>query len=71
MIVGNSDWKSRTPPPRAVGKVALRVGWREVELRQRVKAAGGKWDPAARVWRLRRDRAEELGLEDRIVDDPI
>jgi len=52
----------------AARRVSLRVDWRETELRQRVKAAGGRWDPAARVWVLRRDHAERLGLLDRLVE---
>ena len=71
VIVGISDWKSKNLPARDESTVALRVGWPEVELRRRVKAAGGKWDPVARVWRMRRDRVAEIGLEDRIVDGPI
>lgn len=35
-------------------------------LRQRVVAAGGRWDPIAKVWRLRRATAMALGLRQRI-----
>ena len=35
-------------------------------LRQRVAAAGGRWDPIAKVWRLRRATAMALGLRKRI-----
>ena len=38
-------------------RVALRIGWRERDLRRRVKSAGGWWDPVRRVWILRRDVA--------------
>ena len=48
--------------------VAVRVDWQELEIRQKVKAAGGKWDPAARVWRLSRERVESLDLGDRVVE---
>jgi hypothetical protein len=47
--------------------VAVHVAWRETDLRRRVKAAGGRWDPAARLWVLRRDQVERLGLLDRVV----
>ena len=47
--------------------VALRRGWREAELRWRVKSAGGRWDPARLVWMLQRDVAERLDLLNRIV----
>ncbi len=52
--------ESRPPERRARGapqQVALRIGWRERDLQRRVKSAGGRWDPARRVWLLRRDAA--------------
>ena len=30
-------------------RVALRIGWRDRDLRARVKSAGGRWDPERRV----------------------
>lgn len=48
-------------------KVASRIGWREVDLRRRVKSAGGRWDPTRKVWVLQRDFAERLDLLCRIV----
>ena len=51
----------------ATRRVALRVGRRERDLQQRVKSAGGRWDPVRRVWFLRRDQAERLGLLPRVV----
>ncbi len=48
-------------------RVALRIGWREKELQSTVKSAGGRWDRLRRVWVLRRDAAERLGLVGRIV----
>ncbi|MCP3960643.1 MAG: hypothetical protein GY719_22600 [bacterium] len=51
----------------AARRVALRVGWRENDLRHRVKSAGGRWDPVRRVRILRRDVAERLDLLDRVV----
>ena len=59
-------------PSGAVGgvaprRVALRIDWRETDLRRRVKFAGGRWDPAGRVWIVRRDVAEGLDLLHRVV----
>ncbi len=48
-------------------RVALRIGWRERDLQQRVKSAGGQWDPVRRVWLLRRAVAERLDLLPRVV----
>jgi hypothetical protein len=47
--------------------VGLRVELEEVDLRQKVKAAGARWDPGRRLWILRRDRAIRLGLQERIA----
>ncbi len=49
-------------------RMALRIGWRETDLRSRVKSAGGWWDPVRRVWILKRDVAERLDLLHRVVD---
>ncbi len=48
-------------------RVALRIGWRERNLQQRVKSAGGRWDPVRRVWLLRHDVAERMDLLSRVV----
>ncbi len=56
---GAGDFASR--------RVALRIGWREKDLQQQVKSAGGQWDPGRRVWYLRRDVAEQLDLLSRVV----
>jgi hypothetical protein len=36
-----------------------------------VRQAGGKWNPARRVWELSYDRAVALGLKDRIVPEDV
>ena len=63
--------ESRKRGGRAAGtggrRVALRIGLREKDLQRRVKSAGGRWDPVRRVWILRRDVAERLGLLGRAV----
>ncbi len=62
---------SRSPETQAGARtrrqVALRIGWRERDLQRRVKAAGGRWHPARRVWMLRRDVAERMDLLSRVV----
>jgi hypothetical protein len=47
--------------------VGLRVAFADVAVRDRVKQAGGTWDPERRVWQLRYDRVVALGLNSRIV----
>ena len=48
-------------------KVGLQIHIREVELRNTVKMAGGKWNPVHKVWELKLPTVFELDLEDRIV----
>ena len=45
------------------------MGWQELELRDTLKTAGARWDPARRLWKLRYDRVVALGLEERITRD--
>ncbi len=51
----------------ATTKTVTRIGWRKRSLQQRVKPAGGRRDPARRVWMPRRDFAERLDLMPRAV----
>jgi len=66
--------QDRGAPPRprfAHGQiVGLRVAFADVAVRDRVKQAGGTWNPERRVWQLRYDRVGALGLNGRIVDEP-
>jgi hypothetical protein len=38
----------------------------EVELQRRVKQAGGKWNPARKLWKLCYEQALKLKLKSRI-----
>lgn len=53
-----------TTPPQQVG---VKVFFRENELRERVKAAGGQWSKTEKLWRLPYRTAVSLGLEHRIA----
>jgi len=67
IIVDESAWD---PLPSATARrerVAVRVAVQEVRLREKVKAAGGRWDPAQRVWRLPMEQVLQLGLQDRVA----
>jgi hypothetical protein len=54
-------------PTLASVAVPLRIAYGETALRQAVKAAGGQWDTAAKVWRLALGEVRRLGLTDRMV----
>ncbi len=48
-------------------RLSLRVGYDEVDVRNTVKAAGGKWDARQKVWKLAYEHIVALKLTDRIV----
>ena len=70
ILVAERDWEP--PRPRFADDqiVALRVAFVDVAIRDRVKQAGGTWNPQRRIWLLRYDRVLELGLNSRIVAEP-
>jgi hypothetical protein len=67
LIVAEREWEP--PPPRVAADtiVGVRVGFAEVELREQVKQAGGKWNRTRKVWELRCERVVALKLEARMV----
>jgi hypothetical protein len=69
LLVAERDWE---PPPLARSRPDRRVPRRlcRVAVRDRVKQAGGTWNPARRVWPLRYDRVATLGLTAPIADEP-
>jgi len=64
------DWEPPRPRSGHDQIVGLRVAFAEVAVRDRVKQAGGMWNPERRVWQLRYDRVTAVGLNSRIVDEP-
>ncbi len=67
LIIEKSAWEPPQPKWRDDTFVALQVAAQEREIRQRVKAAGGKWNPKAVVWELAYGHVVALGLTARIV----
>ena len=49
--------------------VGVRIGFAEVEMRDRVKQVGGKWNRRRKVWEMRYDQVVTLKLEARIVEE--
>jgi hypothetical protein len=70
LLVAERDWQPPRPRIKDDQIVALRVAFAEVAVRERVKQAGGKWNPDRKVWEIRYDQAVALGLDTRIVDEP-
>ena len=67
LIVEKSVWEPPNPHWQADSLVALQIAAQEREVRQQVKAAGGKWNPKAMVWELSYGQVVALGLTARIV----
>ena len=67
LIVDETAWDPPPPPPNL--PVLVRVGWDELDLRDRVKAAGGRWDRERRLWLLPASQVRLLGLQRRIQPD--
>ena len=69
LIVAERDWKPPAPRVADDAIVAVRVGYAEVEVRQRVKEAGGTWNRSRKVWEMRYDRVVAPKLDARIVGE--
>lgn len=54
-------------PPTTTPDALVRVGYAETELRQRIKAAGGRWVAEKRLWQVTRATVRSLGLAARVV----
>jgi len=65
LIVSEAVWVPKAPRPGT--KVSVRIRYGEAALRGKIKEAGGKWKGKSQVWRMRYDKAIELGLRERIV----
>ena len=66
LVVARTKW-SPFPTLNPSLTVGLRVSYNEKELRERIKAAGVRWDPKARLWKTSLRKAIELGLADRVI----
>ena len=71
LIVAEWAWEPPAPRLPADQIVALRIDFAEVALRERVKQAGGKWNPRQKVWELCYGHVVALNLEARIVEEEV
>ncbi len=71
LIVEEVPWRPERAARKGAETVGVRVDVQEVSLQCQVKLAGGRWNPARRVWELRRDQALKLGLKDRIENAKV
>jgi len=70
LIVDEQDWVPgvNIRPDRPV---LLRIAYGESDLRERVKEAGGYWNPAKKAWVLASGKVLEMGLERRVIDGEL
>jgi hypothetical protein len=64
LVVEEIPW---TPGYKPNSIVCLRVEFTELELQERVQAAGGEWDSLGCLWELPYKTVVSLGLEGRVV----
>jgi hypothetical protein len=68
LIVDEQEWIPGVTIP--VDKpVAVKIGFGEAELREKVKTAGGYWNSAKKAWILSYRKVLQMGLERRMVDE--
>ena len=67
LIIENKPWEPNTEKIPVNKMMNLRITANEVNLRKRIKTAGGKWNPSRQVWELPYKEVLELGLTKRIV----
>ncbi len=70
LIIDEQEWKPgfNIPPDR---RVHLRIGYGELELREKAKAAGGYWDAEEKAWNVSYHWALRMGLEMRMVGEYV
>lgn len=69
LIVETTPWVPRQRNARREphDMVAVRIGFSETALRERIKTAGGIWRPKQRLWEADWKTVRELGLQARVV----
>lgn len=68
LVVDERPWQPRVRRLRRTPDdvVVVRIGYHETQLRERARALGGIWRPAARAWELRWEAVRKLGIADRV-----
>ncbi len=51
--------------------VAIKIYYKEIDYRTRVKQAGGVWSQQMKMWVIKKEIVERLGLLERIVEGGI
>lgn len=71
LIVETTPWVPHARHPRSDphDMVAVRIGYSETTLRERIKNAGGIWRPRHRLWEIDWKTVRDLGLQSRVVTE--
>ena len=67
LIVEKGVWNYESRKAEQKRKVGIRVKYSEIDIRRRIKAAGGTWNAEKKHWELDYGIVKKLGLTDRIV----
>jgi hypothetical protein len=68
IIVDSGFWDKKDRVIKKNKIINLKINYSEIELRNKVKAAGGIWDREKKVWIISYKEAKNLGLLDRIIE---
>jgi len=68
LIVERGLWEPEGKRVPANKIVSIRIHIDEIELRQRVKMLGGRWNSKEKVWKIAYGQVKILNLEERIVN---
>ena len=66
LILEETSWQPPVRPFQDDEIVLIRIEFSETHWRDRVKAAGGKWNPNLKLWEITYGQVRKLGLTDRI-----
>ena len=67
LIIERQPW---TPPSHRFKddtQVPVRIGYGDITLREKAKAAQGKWDPKIRAWHIQYGKIKDTELEKFII----
>ena len=69
IIIEDKPWKGKISKMPKYKIMNIRIDYNDLELRNRIKENGGKWNPKRKIWQLSYEKIKELDLLERIVDD--
>jgi len=68
LIAEVQDWQKNLKRIPKNKIVKIKIGYGEIDLRQRIKALGAVWNKTEKVWEMKYEIVKTLGLTERIID---